>query len=139
MYAVIGVSLWRSFGISTIILVSAIQNVPIDYYEAAEIDGATGIKCFFNITVPLLSPTIFFVMITRIIGALQVFDLIYMVMDKTNPALNKTQSLVFLFYKYTFTNKNVGYGSTIVILLLVITLIITAIQMTAQKKWVFYN
>ena len=119
--------------------IAAIQGVSIDYYEAAEIDGATGIKCFFNITVPLLSPTIFFVMITRIIGALQVFDLIYMVMDKTNPALNKTQSLVFLFYKYTFTNKNIGYGSTIVILLLVITLIITAIQMTAQKKWVFYN
>ena len=111
----------------------------IGYNMVLFIDGATGITCCFNITVPLLSPTIFFVMITRIIGALQVFDLIYMVMDKTNPALNKTQSLVFLFYKYTFTNKNIGYGSTIVILLLVITLIITAIQMTAQKKWVFYN
>ena len=78
-------------------------------------------------------------MITRIIGSLQIFDLIYMVMEKSNPALEKTQSLVFLFYKYSFTNKNVGYGSTIVILLLIITLIITAIQMAAQKKWVFYN
>ena len=135
--AVIGI--WSIIGYNMVLFISGLQEIPHDYYEAAEIDGATGIKCFFNITVPLLSPTIFFVMITRIIGALQVFDLIYMVMDKTNPALNKTQSLVFLFYKYTFTNKNVGYGSTIVILLLVITLIITAIQMTAQKKWVFYN
>ena len=130
---------WQQIGYMMIIYIAGIQNIPGELIEAAEIDGATGIKCFFNITVPLLSPTIFFVMITRIIGALQVFDLIYMVMDKTNPALNKTQSLVFLFYKYTFTNKNIGYGSTIVILLLVITLIITAIQMTAQKKWVFYN
>ena len=126
-------------GYNMVLFISGLQEIPHDYYEAAEIDGATGIKCFFNITVPLLSPTIFFVMITRIIGALQIFDLIYMVMDKTNPALNKTQSLVFLFYKYTFTNKNIGYGSTIVILLLVVTLIITVIQMTAQKKWVFYN
>ena len=121
------------------ICIARLQEIPHDYYEAAEIDGATGVKCFFNITIPLLSPTIFFVMITRIIGSLQVFDLIYMVMEKSNPALEKTQSLVFLFYKYTFTNKNVGYGSTIVILLLLITLIITAIQMVAQKKWVFYN
>lgn len=81
-----------------VLFISGLQEIPHDYYEAAEIDGATGIKCFFNITVPLLSPTIFFVMITRIIGALQVFDLIYMVMDKQILALNKTQSLVFLFY-----------------------------------------
>ena len=132
-------AVWQEMGWGSIIYFATLSGVDRSLLEAAEIDGATGIKCFFNITVPLLSPTIFFVMITRIIGALQVFDLIYMVMDKTNPALNKTQSLVFLFYKYTFTNKNIGYGSTIVILLLVITLIITAIQMTAQKKWVFYN
>ena len=122
-----------------ILLINFYRSLPKELMEAAEIDGATGIKCFFNITIPLLSPTIFFVMITRIIGSLQIFDLIYMVMEKSNPALEKTQSLVFLFYKYSFTNKNVGYGSTIVILLLIITLIITAIQMAAQKKWVFYN
>ena len=135
--AVIGV--WSIIGYNMVLFIAGLQEIPHDYYEAAEIDGATGVKCFFNITIPLLSPTIFFVMITRIIGSLQVFDLIYMVMEKSNPALEKTQSLVFLFYKYTFTNKNVGYGSTIVILLLLITLIITAIQMVAQKKWVFYN
>ena len=132
-------AVWQEMGWGSIIYFATLSGVDRSLLEAAEIDGATGIKCFFNITVPLLSPTIFFVMITRIIGALQIFDLIYMVMDKTNPALNKTQSLVFLFYKYTFTNKNIGYGSTIVILLLVVTLIITVIQMTAQKKWVFYN
>ena len=73
---------------------------------------------------------------------MQVFDLIYMVMAggaDSNPALPKTQSLVYLFYKYSFTQKNLGYGSTIVVLLLVIILLITIFQMKAQKKWVFYN
>ena len=73
------------------------------------------------------------------IGALQVFDLIYMVMDDSNPAMSKTQSLVYLFYQYSFVNKNYGYGSTIVVLLLALTMIITVFQMIGQKKWVFYN
>jgi multiple sugar transport system permease protein len=135
--AVIGV--WSIIGYNMVLFISGLQEIPHDYYEAAEIDGATGIRCFFNITVPLLSPTIFFVCVTRIIGAMQVFDLMYMVMDKSNPALTKTQSLVYLFYKYAFTNKNVGYGSTIVVLLLLIIMLMTVFQMIAQKKWVFYN
>ena len=135
--AVIGV--WSIIGYNMVLFISGLQEIPHDYYEAAEIDGATGIKSFFHITVPLLSPTIFFVLVTRVIGSLQVFDLMYMVMDKSNPALEKTQSLVYLFYKYAFINKNMGYGATIVILLLIITMIITVFQMIGQKKWVFYN
>lgn len=135
--AVIGV--WSVLGYNMVLFISGLQEIPSDYYEAAAIDGATGIKSFFHITIPLLSPTIFFVLVTRVISSLQVFDLIYMVMDKSNPALEKTQSLVYLFYKYSFTNKNMGYGSTIVVLLLIITMIITVFQMIGQKKWVFYN
>ena len=135
--AVIGV--WSILGYNLVLFLSGLQEIPRDYYEAAEIDGATGINAFFHITIPLLSPTIFFVLVTRVIGALQVFDLIYMVIDKSNPALSKTQSLVYLFYKYSLINKNMGYGSTIVVLLLGITMIITVFQMIGQKKWVFYN
>ncbi len=135
--AVIGV--WSIVGYNMVLFISGLQEIPRDYYEAAEIDGATGIKSFFHITIPLLSPTIFFVLVTRIIGALQVFDLIYMVIDKTNPALGKTQSLVYLFYKYAFINKNMGYGATIVVLLLILTMIVTVFQMIGQKKWVFYH
>lgn len=135
--AVIGV--WSILGYNMVLFLSGLQEIPHDYYEAASIDGATGVKSFFHITIPLLSPTIFFVLVTRVIGALQVFDLIYMVMDKTNPALEKTQSLVYLFYKYAFINKNMGYGATIVVVLLVLTMIITVLQMIGQKKWVFYN
>ncbi len=139
VFAVAVIGVWSILGYNMVLFLSGLQEIPGDYYEAAQIDGATGIKSFFHITIPLLSPTIFFVLVTRVIGALQVFDLMYMVMDKSNPALDKTQSLVYLFYKYAFINKNMGYGATIVVLLLVITMIVTVFQMIGQKKWVFYN
>lgn len=139
VYSVAVIGVWSILGYNMVLFLSGLQEIPGDYYEAAQIDGATGIKSFFHITVPLLSPTIFFVLVTRVIGALQVFDLMYMVMDKSNPALGKTQSLVYLFYKYAFINKNMGYGATIVVLLLVLTMIVTVFQMIGQKKWVFYN
>ena len=139
VYSIAVIGVWSILGYNMVLFLSGLQESPHDYYEAAQIDGATGVKAFFHITIPLLSPTIFFVLVTRVIGSLQVFDLMYMVMDKSNPALEKTQSLVYLFYKYAFINKNMGYGSAIVVLLLVITMIITVFQMIGQKKWVFYN
>ena len=135
--AIIGI--WSIIGYNMVLFISGLQEIPGDYYEAASIDGATGIKQFWHITCPLLSPTIFFVMITRVIGGLQVFDLIYMVIDKNNPALYKTQSLVYLFYQNSFVENNKGYGSTIVVLLLAIIMVITVIQMWGQKKWVHYS
>ena len=135
--AIIGV--WSIIGYNMVLFLSGLQEIPRDYYEAASIDGATGVKQFFHITIPLLSPTIFFVMVTRVIGAMQVFDLIFMVMDKNNPALYKTQSLVYLFYQNSFVQNNKGYGSTIVVLLLVVIMIMTVFQNIAQKKWVHYN
>ncbi len=135
--AVIGI--WSIIGYNMVLFLSGLQEIPKDYYEAADIDGASGIRQFFNITVPLLSPTIFFVTITRVIGGLQVFDLIFMVMDRNNPALYKTQSIVYLFYQNSFVENNKGYGSTIVVLLIVIIMIVTVFQMIAQKKWVHYN
>ena len=135
--AVIGI--WSIIGYNMVLFLSGLQEIPRDYYEASSIDGANGIYQFFHITVPLLSPTIFFVMVTRVISALQVFDLIFMVMDRNNPALGKTQSLVYLFYQYSFVNNNKGMGSAIVVLLLAIIMLITVFQMYAQKKWVYYN
>ena len=135
--AVIGI--WSVIGYNMVLFLAGLQEVPKDYYEAASIDGATGIQQFLNITVPLISPTIFFVMITRVIGAMQVFDLIYMVVDVNNPALKKTQSLVYLFYKYSFGQGNKGYGATVIVVLLAVIMVITVFQMIAQKKWVHYN
>ncbi|MBR3569978.1 MAG: sugar ABC transporter permease [Oscillibacter sp.] len=134
---VIGV--WSIIGYNMVLFISGLQEIPHDYYEAADIDGATGIRQFFYITIPLLSPTTFFIVQTRLIGALTVFDLMFMVMDKTNQALKQVQSVVYLFYQYAFTNGNRGYGATLVMVLLVFILILTVIMQKAEKKLVFYN
>ena len=122
-----------------ILFLAGLQEIPRDYYEAAQIDGASKTRQFFNITLPLLSPMMFFVTVTRIIAALQVFDSIYIMLDKTNPSFYKTQSLVYLFYRYSFMESNKGYGSAIVLLLLAVIMIVTTIQIRLQKKWVLYN
>ena len=98
-----------------------------------------GVKQFFRITIPLLSPTIFFILQTRIIGALQQFDLIFMVMDKSNPALPKVETVVYYFYDYAFGKNLRGLGATIVVCMLIIILLITFILQKTEKKWVFYN
>lgn len=133
------IGVWSIVGYNMILLISGLQEIPHDYYEAAEIDGATGVRQFFKITIPLLSPTIFFILQTRIIGALQQFDLIFMVMDKSNPALPKTETVVYYFYDYAFTKNLRGLGATIVVCMLVIILLITFILQKTEKKWVFYN
>lgn len=133
------IGVWSIIGYNMVLFIGGLQEIPTDYYEAARIDGATGIQQFFHITVPLLSPTTFFIVQTRIIGALTIFDLMFMVMDKTNMALNKTQSIVYLFYTYAFTNSNKGYGATLVMILLVFIMIITFILQKCEKKFVFYN
>lgn len=132
------VGIWSTIGYNMVLLLSGLQEIPKDYYESADIDGAGPIKQFFSITLPLVSPTLFFVMITTIINSLQVFDLIFMMIDKTNAALPKTQSLVYLFYKQSFIMNDKGYGSTVVMVLLAIIMIVTVIQVKVQKSWVNY-
>lgn len=139
IFSIAAIGIWSIVGYNMVLFLSGLQEIPRDYYEAAAIDGATGVRQFFNITLPLVSPTLFFVCVTRVIAAMQVFDLIYMVVERNNPALYRTQSLVYLFYRYTFVEKNVGYGSAIVVLMLGIIMIMTGLQMLAQKKWVYYQ
>ena len=133
------IGVWSIIGYNMVLFISGLQEIPHDYYEAADIDGATGIRQFFYITIPLLSPTTFFIVQTRLIGALTVFDLMFMVMDKTNQALKQVQSVVYLFYQYAFTNGNRGYGATLVMVLLVFIMIVTVIMQKLEKKLVFYN
>ena len=133
------IGIWSVVGYNMILLIAGLQEIPGDYYEAAEIDGATGIKQFTRITIPLLTPTIFFIMQTRIIGALQAFDLVFMVMDDSNRALPSVQTTVYYFYTQAFKYNNRGLGAAIVICMLVIIMLISFILQKTEKKWVFYN
>lgn len=132
------IGVWSIIGYNMVLFIGGLQEIPGDYYEAASIDGATGVRAFFNITLPLLSPTTFFIVQTRIIGALTIFDLMFMVMDKTNVALPKVQSIVYLFYQYAFTNGNKGYGATLVMVLVIFIMIVTYILQRAEKHLVYH-
>lgn len=134
------VAIWGSVGYNMIILLAGMQGISKSYYEAAAIDGAGPVQRFFKITVPLLTPTIFFVTITGLIGAFQVFDSIYMMIDPaTNPAFNQVKTMNVLFYQNAFMYGYKGYAAAISIFMFVIIMIITAIQLWGQKKWVNYD
>lgn len=139
IYSLAAVGIWSVIGYNMVLFLAGLQEIPRDYYEAAQIDGANAFQQFFKITVPLISPTMFFVVVTRVIASMQVFDSIFMMISTSSPALKKTRSLVYLFYRYAFVENNKGYGSAIVVLLLGFIMIITVFQMVAQKKWVHYN
>lgn len=139
IYSIAIIGIWSVIGYNMVLILAGLQEVPKDYYEAAALDGANSWQQLKNITVPLISPTLFFVLITRIIASMQVFDLIYMIIDYNNPALKKTESLVYLFYKYSFEQSKKGYGATVIVVLLVVIMILTVIQLIGQKKWVHYN
>ncbi len=139
LLTLIVVGIWSSLGYNMVILLSGLQEIPTTFYEAAEIDGANRFQKFYKITVPMVSPTLFFVAITSMISSLQVFDLIFMMIGKASPALPNAESLVYVFYKYSFVIYNKGYGSAIAMLLFVIIMIFTVIQLKLQNKWVHYE
>ena len=138
MISLITVGVWSSLGQSIILYLAGLQSVPRSLYEASEIDGAGTFRKFFSITLPMITPTIFFNMITSLIGALQVYDLIFLMYSETNPALQSVQSLSYLFYRHAFVFNDKGYAAAISVVLLSITLLITVIQFMFQKKWVHY-
>lgn len=132
------VGIWSAIGYNMILLLSGLQEIPVDYYESTSIDGANPIQQFFAITLPLVTPTLFFVVVTTIIGAFQVFDVIFMMIEPGTDAMLHTESLAYLFYKHAFILNDKGYGSAIVVLLLAIILALTGVQMKLQKLWVNY-
>lgn len=139
LYCIMIVGLWMTVGYNMIILLAGMQGISKSYYEAAAIDGAGPFAQFFKITIPMLSPTIFFVMITSIISGFQVFDVIYMMVGKTNPAYESTQTVVMLFYRKAFDYGYKGYAAAISIFIFAIIMLITVFQLIGQKKWVNYD
>ena len=129
------VAIWSAVGYDAVLLLSGIQNISKSYYEAASLDGATKVQQFFHITLPMVSPTLFVVMIMRLMASLKVYDMIYMMVDQTNPALTSAQSLMYLFYRESFVAGNRGYASAIVIWTVFLIGIVTAIQFRGQKKY----
>lgn len=135
MPALIIVSVWKLIGYNMVIFLSSLAGISQSMFEAAKIDGANELQTFENVTVPLLSPTIFFVVIITAISSFQVFDLIYL-MTQGGP-LNSTNVLVYAIYQNAFEYFNVGKASAIAYVLFVIILVLTLVQWNLRKKLVY--
>ncbi|HVX80917.1 MAG TPA: sugar ABC transporter permease [Devosiaceae bacterium] len=137
MPAVIIVSVWQGLGYPMVLFLAGLQNIRPELYEAAAIDGASGWTRFRHITLPLLSPMTFFVLIVSIIGSFQVFELVY-VMTKAGPS-NATNTLVYYIYQNGFMFYRMGYASAAAMVLFLIVLVATLIQYRLQDRWVHYE
>lgn len=137
MVSIVMVSIWKDLGFFSLIIFGALRNVDKEVYEAAEIDGASSFKKTLKITLPLVSPTLFFVLITTMINSFQLFPQV-MVMTGGGP-FGSTQVLVERIYTYGFRYFNMGYAAALSIVLLIMIVIVTIIQLVFQKKWVFYE
>ena len=133
------VGIWSAIGYNMVLLMAGLQSISRSYYEAAEMDGAGPLRQFISITLPLLSPTLFFVTVLSVISSLQVFDLVYVMIGKTNPALPQTRTVVYLFYQNAFIENDRGYAAALALILLLIIVAITGLQFGLQKKWVHYD
>lgn len=130
--------LWASIGFNVIILSAGLKSIPRELYEAASIDGASRWRQFRSITVPLLSPSIFFLAIMTTISGFQLFGALYAMIGTGNPAEPRTRSLVSLFYREAFVNNNQGMGAAIAIVIFLLVAAVTVVQFLGQKKWVNY-
>jgi multiple sugar transport system permease protein len=137
MPAIIIVSIWQNLGYAMVLFLAGLQNIGKDVHDAAALDGATGWDRFWHITLPLLSPTTFFVLVISIIGSFQVFELV-LVMTKAGPA-NATNTLVYYIYQNGFQFYQMGYASAAAMVLFLIVLAFTLVQYKLQHRWVHYG
>ena len=137
MPAVIITITWKTLAWKTIILLAGLQSIPTVYYEASSIDGAQKMQQFFKITLPLLSPALFFALIIGIINTLQLFDPIFIMTDG-GPA-DATRTLSYYIYARGFQSLRMGYAAALSWVLFAIIFLFTLFQWVLQKRWVFYQ
>ncbi|MGN8646594.1 carbohydrate ABC transporter permease [Gracilibacillus sp. HCP3S3_G5_1] len=137
MISIAILSIWWQLGYNMVIFLAGLQGISKSYYEAAEIDGASKFQQFRNITLPMLSPTTFFVTIMAIIGSFQVFDQAF-VMTNGGPG-KASYTMVFHIYNNAFVDFRFGESSAAAMILFVVILIFTLVQFKLQKRWVHYE
>lgn len=138
MPGIVLASVWKDVGFYGLILLGGLKGINKSYYEAAKIDGATKTKTFFRITLPLLTPYIFFVLIISMINAFQIFPQV-MIMTKDAGPNGATQVFVERIYKYGFRYYEMGYATALSWILFMVIFIFTSIQQKFEKRWVHYE
>lgn len=128
---------WRQAGFNMVIFLAGLKGISQELYEAATVDGAGWFRRFFHITLPMLSPTMFFVVVVSVIGSFQVFEQTY-VLTQGGPAYS-TLTLSYWIYQNAFEWFNMGKASALAYSLFVVVMFVTLIQFAGQRKWVFYR
>jgi multiple sugar transport system permease protein len=135
--SVIFEAIWAGLGFTILIFLAGLQGISQEYYEAAEIDGANAVQKFFFITMPLLSPTTFFLLVTGVIGSFQVFDIPF-VMTGGGPA-NATQMVMMYLYNNAFTIQKMGLAAAVAFIVFLVIILLTIFNFSISKRWVFYE
>ena len=133
LYVVLFVTVWRTFGISIIILVASMQNVPGDYYDAAEIDGAGKVRQFFSITLPSIMPAFWFLLMTRTIGSLQIFDIVY-TLTGGGPNFSTETLVAYVYRRAVSMDSSRGYATAMSEFLFIFIMLITLVQYQVMNK-----
>lgn len=131
------VTIWWTLGLNVVIFLAGLQNIPTVLQEAAQVDGATKWRVFRDVTLPLLSPTIFFSVVIAVISSLQTFDQIF-VLTNGGP-LDASRTLVYHIYDLAFRNFAFGASSAAALFLFLLTLVVTLVQFWGQRRWVHYD
>jgi multiple sugar transport system permease protein len=137
LISVIILDVWKNVGFAMLIAMAGLQSISTDYYDAAKVDGSGSLRTFWQITVPLLSPTILFLLTMNTIGAFKVFESV-VVLTNGGPG-DATRSLVMYIYEQGFKSFHMGYASAVSLFLLGLIVIVTIIQFVLSKRWTFYE
>ena len=137
MISLVMVSVWKGVGYNALIIISAIQKIPQYLFEAAQLDRSSPVKTFFKITLPMISPTMFFLVLVNIIASLKTFETIQL-MTLGGPA-NSTKTLVYYVYEYGFSFYKIGYASAVGVVLMVLIAILTILYFKVLSKKVYYR
>ncbi|TLN01269.1 sugar ABC transporter permease, partial [bacterium] len=126
-------------GTMMLIFLAGLNNIPRELYEAAEVDGASPWQRFWRISFPLLTPYVFYNLVVGMISALQIFEPIFVLYRDNQPLLSSTISMVYYLWQKSFSHFEIGYGSAISWVIMIIIVIVTAIQFKLQSRWVNYD
>jgi multiple sugar transport system permease protein len=137
MPSVIVMSIWKSLGYDMVVFLAGLQSIPPELYEAGKIDGAASWRLFRHITIPMLSPITFFLLMLSVINSFQVFAQTY-VMTQGGP-LWSTLTLVYYIFQWAFQRFSMGYASALAWVLFLIILALTLIQFRFEREWVHYE
>ncbi|MRS14468.1 ABC transporter permease subunit [Enterobacteriaceae bacterium RIT691] len=128
------VIIWSAIALKMIILLAGLQGIPKQIYEAASIDGIGKLRCFWSITLPLMIPTLFFVLVIAFIETLQIFDVVYLLFGSSSMVDDQTMTIAYLFYKYAFIYQEKGYASAIAVVIFLLTMALTLLQIWIGKR-----